>query len=71
MNLIDELGNDLAIAFLVEKKYSKKLNPKEIRNLLGTIRETLRRESAGGGESAVTVQRNFPTTDSLAVIRGN
>jgi hypothetical protein len=41
MNLVDELGSDLAIAFLVEKKYSKKMNPNESKALIGKIKETL------------------------------
>ncbi len=42
MNLVDDLGNDLAIAFFVEKKYSKKLDTNESLALLGKIREALR-----------------------------
>jgi hypothetical protein len=41
MNLVDDLGNDLAIAFLVEKKYSKKMNPDESKALIGRIKEAL------------------------------
>lgn len=42
MNLIDDLGNDLALAFLVEKKYDRKINRQESLALIGRIKETLR-----------------------------
>lgn len=47
MNLADDLGNDLAIAFLVEKKYSKKLDTQESLALIRKIREILRRLPQG------------------------
>ncbi len=45
MNLVDDLGNDLAIAFLVEKKYVKKISSKESLALIGKIKATLHRIS--------------------------
>ena len=45
MNLVDDLDRDLAIAFLVEKKYSKKLDSKESLALIRKIREALNRMS--------------------------
>ena len=45
MNLVDDLGNDLAIAFLVEKKYVKKIGSKESLALISKIKETLHRIS--------------------------
>ena len=41
MDLINELGNDLALAVLVEKKHKEKLDSKEILSLIGKIREVL------------------------------
>lgn len=66
MNLDDDLGNDLAIAFLVEKKYSKKLDSKESLALIRKIRETLRRVShiETGENEAVLVTK-------IALNRGN
>lgn len=42
MNTVNEIGNDLAVAFLVEKKYSQRLNANERKALIGRIREALR-----------------------------
>ena len=41
MNLIDELGNEIALAFLVEKKYSEKVNSKDALELIGKVRKVL------------------------------
>ena len=41
MNLLTELENDLAVAFLVEKKHQEKLNPKQAFALIAQIRESL------------------------------
>ncbi len=42
MNLASELENDLALAFLVEKKHSEKIDSKEVLVLLNKIREVLK-----------------------------
>lgn len=41
MNLIEDLGNDLATAFLLEKKYDPKVSKRERQALIGKIREAL------------------------------
>ncbi|MCA1623991.1 MAG: hypothetical protein LC768_08105 [Acidobacteria bacterium] len=41
MNLVDELGNDLALAFLVEKKHTEKLNSTEILALIEKVKRVL------------------------------
>jgi hypothetical protein len=65
MNLADDLGNDLAMAFLVEKKFSKKLDAKESLALIRKIRETLRLSQIENGDGEIS-----PTT-KIAVSRGN
>jgi hypothetical protein len=42
MNLVNELENDLALAFLVDKKHSEKIDSKEVLVLLNKVREVLR-----------------------------
>lgn len=41
MDSANELGSELALAFLVEKKYAGKINPNDILALIGKIREVL------------------------------
>lgn len=41
MNLIDELGNEIALAFLVEKKHSEKVNSQDIPALIGRVKKIL------------------------------
>lgn len=41
MNLVNELENDLALAFLVEKKHSEKLDPQAVLALMNRVREVL------------------------------
>ena len=42
MDLIDDLGNDLALAFLVEKKHRQKIDSKDVLALIGRIKAALR-----------------------------
>jgi hypothetical protein len=42
MDLIDDLGNDLALAFLVEKKHLHKINTNDVLALIGRIKSALR-----------------------------
>ena len=42
MNLASELENDLALAFLVERKHSEKIDSKEVLVLLNKVREVLK-----------------------------
>lgn len=42
MDLVNELENDLALAFLVEKKYSEKIESTEVMALLSKVREILK-----------------------------
>ncbi len=41
MDLVNELENDLALAFLVEKKYSERIDSREVLRLLDKVREVL------------------------------
>jgi hypothetical protein len=41
MNLVNELENDLALAFLVDKKYAEKIDSKDVVVLMDKIREVL------------------------------
>lgn len=65
MNTVDEIGNDLAVAFLVEKKYSQKLNPNESKALIGRIRDALR------GDFSVRAKSSEPFTPVKAAVNRN
>ncbi len=41
MNSANELSSELAVAFLVEKKYAEKANSSDILALIGKIKEVL------------------------------
>ncbi len=41
MNLLNELGNDLALAFLVEKKHTAKIGAKEAMALIAKVKRVL------------------------------
>ncbi len=41
MDLVNDLGNDLVLAMLVDKKHSEKIDSKEILPLISRIREIL------------------------------
>jgi len=42
MNLLDDLGNDLAFAFLVEKRHNEKIDSKEVRVFISKIQDVLK-----------------------------
>lgn len=42
MELLNDLGNDLALAFLVEKKHNTKIDSKSALALIGRVKEVLR-----------------------------
>ncbi len=42
MELLNELGNDLALAFLVEKKHKSKIDSKSALALIERVREVLK-----------------------------
>lgn len=46
MNSANELGSELALAFLVEKKYADKMNSSDILALIGKVKEVLQPLSA-------------------------
>ncbi len=46
MNLVNELENDLALAFFVDKLHSEKLDSKGVVALMNRVREILEPESA-------------------------
>ena len=41
MNLLNELENDLALAFLVEKKHTEKIDSKDARALIAKVKNVL------------------------------
>lgn len=43
MDLIDDLGNDLALAFLVEKMHRQKIDSKDIPTLIRSVKTALHR----------------------------
>ena len=49
MELINDLGTDLAVAFLVEKRYQQKLDSEEALALISRVRDLL--ESAENAEN--------------------
>ena len=52
MDLIDDLGNDLAFAFLVERKHSNRLDSREALDLIGRVKTVLQPISVGSTEPA-------------------
>lgn len=42
MNLLDDLGNDLAFAFLIEKRHNEKIDSKEVRVFIKRIQDVLK-----------------------------
>lgn len=53
MELLNDLGNDLALAFLVEKKHNKKIDSKTALALIERVKEVLR--------SVSHEEKSFPT----------
>ncbi len=41
MDLLNEISNELALAFLVEKKHAEKVNTSDVLALIGKIKEVL------------------------------
>jgi hypothetical protein len=41
MNLLNELENDLALAFLVEKKHTEKIDSRDARALIAKVKNVL------------------------------
>ena len=46
MNLIDELGNELALTFLVEKKFTEKIESTDVPSLIDKIKDILQSVSS-------------------------
>jgi hypothetical protein len=46
MDLIDELGNELALTFLVEKKFTEKIESSDVPSLIDKIKHTLQTVSS-------------------------
>lgn len=57
MELINDLGTDLAVAFLVEKRYQKKLASDEALALIGRVRDLL--------ESSEKLSSTYPGDEKL------
>jgi hypothetical protein len=47
MDLINDLGTDLALAFLVEQRYRQKIDPARARALIDQVRRLLETSSTG------------------------
>ena len=47
MDLINDLGKDLALAFLVEQRYRQKIDPARARALIEKVRRLLESSSPG------------------------
>lgn len=47
MNVISELGNELAVAVLVEKKHNEKINTQEALNLIRNVQAVLSSSAVG------------------------
>ena len=45
MNLLNELGNELALAFLVEKRHAEKIHPENAAALINKVKEVLESNS--------------------------
>jgi len=58
MNLINELGTDLAFAFLVEQRYRQKIDSEDALALISRVRVLLESaSSAAHGERAVPPEK--------------
>ncbi len=63
MDLIDDIGNDLALAFLVEKRHRQNLTSQDVLALISRIKAVLYRvddqnlNSSGGIEIEQTIRR--------------
>ncbi len=64
MDLVDDLGNDLALAILTENKYGKKIDSKQILPLMSKIREVLETVSTKDHTNLPTDSDNTETTNS-------
>lgn len=56
MNLVTDLGNDLAIALFIKKQHNERLDKKEVLALLNKVREELKGLSAKK-ERTITPQK--------------
>jgi hypothetical protein len=54
MNVISELGNELALAVLVEKKHREKINSEEALNLVRKVQATLLASSVVSHDASET-----------------
>ncbi len=45
MDLIDDIESDIAIAFLVERKYDQRMDTRQARELIGNVIAELKRTS--------------------------
>jgi hypothetical protein len=64
MNLINDLGTDLALAFLVEQRYREKIDSEDALALIGRVRSVL--ESASSeidGESSELREKAVNSSD--------
>lgn len=53
MDLINDLGNDLAVAFLIDKKHRQKLDSRDAVDLIDRIRAALNGAAKGGPENVL------------------
>ena len=55
MDLLNELGTDLALAFLVEKRHTEKINSKDALALIAKVRKVLQ---------PISLEPRLPKNDS-------
>ena len=62
MNLVSEVENELALAFLVERRHSERLDSTEIISIMNRVREVLKPfdgESGTDGTALVSGKTHF------------
>lgn len=59
MNLINELGNELAVSILVEKKHSEKISSKDVLPLIKRIKDA---SQPGSGQESKKPADTFAKT---------
>ena len=64
MDLINDLGTDLALAFLVEQRYRQKIDPVRARALIDQVKKLLESSSLVNMAKAPTIEAERTRTTS-------
>jgi len=64
MDIINDLGNDLALAFLVEKKHGQKIGSQDVLALIRRIKAALHRVDGRQVNSVETFEIEHPVRQS-------